>query len=800
MRDRFKSSPVWSSFVLALLCLCLSASTALADGGGGNGDYINGQVVVKLATASDLQSVATQHGLDPVPLSQFGSRPIFRLRITDGASVTQRVADLATDARVIYVEPNYVATAPEASRPSWSVGDSYSVGASAADYTSQWAVQKIHLAVAQNVTRGAGVKVAVLDTGVDATHPALAGHLINGYDFVDDDNDPSEVGSQQTGPYGHGTHVAGLVALVAPDAKIMPLRVLDVNGAGNMWVLAEALSYAINNGATVINMSLATPRRSRLFSDLQDKVCGGLLPDNDDFGSYNDNVVIVAAAGNTGDNTNEYPSAESVGGVLSVAASTQVDTTATFSTRGSWVEVMSPGDQIVSSVPGGGYGTWRGTSMASPIAAGEAALVRAAFPWLRNDKIVNHIEDTATRIRREAVEFRIDAGAALTTEPKVSSGEIIISEFRFRGPAGASDEFIELYNNTDRKITVNDDDSQGWAVAAASANGSSYAIRFIVPNGTVFQPRSHYLGVNSAYSLGDYTASDATYTGDIEDNAGVAIFATSDTSNQVKFEKELLDAVGFNTMKGTAANVYRESGGLAPIGTIVGASEQFSMVRKTDANGLPQDTDSNANDFILVSNTGGALGGNVASVLGAPAPEGVTSPAFSSSVVPSLVDPVSCTACAPNRARVGSGNSGTLSFRRHFINHTGQSISRLRFRVFDITTLGTPDTMPPQAQLRLTSSSDAQVNTGFGTQLTVQGTQLELPSSQANGGGLNSSFTVELPGTGLAAGAGIDVQFMTNVIVNGRFRFFVNVEATTSTQAAAIRRQGLSKKGDRVQR
>ena len=248
-----------------------------------------------------------------------------------------------------------------------------------------------------------------------------------------------------------------------------------MNGAGNMWVLAEALSYAINNGATVINMSLATPRRSRLFSDLQDKVCGGLAPDNDDFGSYNDNVVVVAAAGNTGNNTNQYPSAESVNGVLSVAASTQVDTTATFSTRGSWVEVMSPGDQIVSSVPGGGYGTWRGTSMASPIAAGEAALLRAAFPWLRNDKIVNHIEDTATRIRHEAVEFRIDAGTALTTAPKVSSGEIIISEFRFRGAAGAADEFVELYNNTDRTITVNDEDSQGWAVAAASANGSSSA-------------------------------------------------------------------------------------------------------------------------------------------------------------------------------------------------------------------------------------------------------------------------------------------------------------------------------------
>ncbi len=95
---------------------------ALADGGnGGNGDFKIGEVVVKLAAASDLQGVAAQHHLDPTSLSQFGSRPIYRLRITDGASVTQRVAELTTDARVVYAEPNYVATAPEASRPSWGV-------------------------------------------------------------------------------------------------------------------------------------------------------------------------------------------------------------------------------------------------------------------------------------------------------------------------------------------------------------------------------------------------------------------------------------------------------------------------------------------------------------------------------------------------------------------------------------------------------------------------------------------------------------------------------------------------------
>src|SRR6185295_16802740 len=128
---------------------------------------------------------------------------------------------------------------------------------------------------------------ALLDTGVDTNHPALAGHLLPGRDFVDDDADPSEVGDQQTGPYGHGTHVAGLVALVAPEAKIIPIRVLDERGVGNIWVLAEALAYAVDpdgdpataDGADVINLSLTTPRETKLIGNLIARACGGTSED-----------------------------------------------------------------------------------------------------------------------------------------------------------------------------------------------------------------------------------------------------------------------------------------------------------------------------------------------------------------------------------------------------------------------------------------------------------------------------------------------------------------------------------------
>jgi subtilisin family serine protease len=254
------------------------------------------------------------------------------------------------------------------------------------------------------------VRIAVLDTGVDLTHPALAGHLLPGFDFVDFDSDPSEVGNLTIGPYGHGTHVAGIIALVAPEAKIIPVRVLNQQGLGNTWVLAEALAYAVDpdgnpktkDGADVINLSLSTARRTRLLDDLLDRVCS------------DSTLVVVAAAGNTGDFTEEYPAAEGVGGLIAVAASTDTDKLAWFSTRGSWIRVAAPGDGITSTVPGGMYGTWEGTSMAAPFVAGSAALVHARWPTLRNTKIVDQITKTAARIDGP-VPVRLDLRSTLTT-------------------------------------------------------------------------------------------------------------------------------------------------------------------------------------------------------------------------------------------------------------------------------------------------------------------------------------------------------------------------------------------------
>jgi subtilisin family serine protease len=244
-----------------------------------------------------------------------------------------------------------------------------------------------------------------------------------GWDFVDNDNDPSEVGDQQTGPYGHGTHVAGLVSLVAPDAKIIPIRVLDKRGMGNIWVLAEALAFAVNpdgdpktaDGADVISMSLSTLRETRLIGNLLEKACGGDAGEDQDFPiAVNPYLVVVAAAGNGGNDTRQYPAAENVDGLIAVAATTSDDKLASFSSRGSWVQVAAPGQAILSTVPNGLYATWSGTSMATPLVAGEAALVRARFPTLVNKDIARQVIRMSVNISGD-VPFRIDAGVALTS-------------------------------------------------------------------------------------------------------------------------------------------------------------------------------------------------------------------------------------------------------------------------------------------------------------------------------------------------------------------------------------------------
>lgn len=445
--------------------------------------YVPGQLVMKLRSPRLLAAVARKHSLSKI--SQFGRLPVYRMKINNGANPLTVIAALEQDfARVVYATPIYLETTPEADRQySWSKGSS------ATGYVQQWAPGKVRLARAHQVTKSdVKTMIAVVDTGIDLTHPRFAGRLasvqhpfinskaatvrVTGFDFVGrTDADPSEIGIYGADPaYGHGTHVSGIATLAAPGAKILPVRALDRNGVTNLWMLREAIEWVVNpdrnlrtdDGADVINLSLSTSRRLDLLEDLiEDITCSGQdnYHDDDDGDGIEDNedsdddgdgqddgnpgktrrgsnsasgpgvagkagscpvgyaggkgVVVVAAAGNEGNTVPQYPAAMAVPGLVSVGASTSLDTIAIFSSRGSWVNVAAPGQGITSTVPGGGYGIWSGTSMASPFVAGEAALIRTQYPALKAVEIAQRLRATGKFIQNNVVQYRIDAAYAV---------------------------------------------------------------------------------------------------------------------------------------------------------------------------------------------------------------------------------------------------------------------------------------------------------------------------------------------------------------------------------------------------
>jgi hypothetical protein len=376
---------------------------------------------------------------------------------------------------------------------------------------------------------------------------------------------------------------------------------------------------------------------------------------------------------------------------------------------------------------------------------------------------------------------------------QVAAGQLIISEFRVRGPNGANDEFIEIYNNSGADHTVA---GGGTGYGVAASNGVA---RCVIPNGTVIPNRGHYLCVNSVgYSLASYPAGngttatgDATYTTDIPDNAGIAIFNTSVAGNFILANR--MDAVGSTSEANT---LYKEGTGYPALTPF---SIDYSFYRDNCGKSgsittfgvcpisTPKDTNNNAADFIFVDTNGTSAGAGQR--LGAPGPENLSSPIQrNASFGQAFLDPCVGGASPPNRVRdftsdpANNSTFGTLDIRRTFTNNTGGNVTRLRFRVIDITTFPAPSGI---ADLRPRTSTAVVVTVdrapcGSGTSnVTVQGTTLEQPPSQPNGGGFNSSMsagTVTLA-TPLANGASIDLRFLLGIQQTGSFKFYFNIEA-----------------------
>jgi len=397
-----------------------------------------------------------------------------------------------------------------------------------------------------------------------------------------------------------------------------------------------------------------------------------------------------------------------------------------------------------------------------------------------------------------AAGFALLFGAWPVEAQTATAGQLLISEFRVRGPSGANDEFVEIYNNSGATHTVTALSGGGYGVAASDG-----VTRCTIPNGTVIPAGGHYLCVNStAYSLTAYATGDATWTSanDIADNAGIALF-NNNTGGGSYVLANRLDAVGStseaNTLykEGTGYPAltpfsidyafYRDDCGKAGSITTMGACSIST----------PKDTDNNAVDFIFVDTNGTSAGAGQR--LGAPGPQNLAAALQRNSVFTAhLVDASVSSSNPPNRVRdftsdpANNSTFGTLSLRRRFVNSTGGAVTRLRFRIIDITTFPAPsgfaDMRPRTSTLVVVSGiNDAATclaSNGVATTpctINIQGTTLEQPPSQPNGSGFNGSLsagTITL-GTPLANGASINVQFLLGLQQTGNFKIYLNIEA-----------------------
>ncbi len=340
------------------------------------------------------------------------------VRVPEGSELAV-IEALNRDPRVRYAEPNYVV------RAFATPNDPY--------LAQQWAYTTIRARAAWEIVTGTtSVTIAVVDTGIDPTHPDLQGKIVAGYDYVENDNDPRDRN-------GHGTHVAGIAAAVTNNgigvagmswgARIMPLRALDEMGNGDTAKVASAIGWAHLNGAKIINLSLGGDQSSQTLQEAITR-------------AHNAGILVVAAMGNGPSSTPTYPAAFS--DVMAVGATDINDARAYYSNYGSHIDISAPGGvmachgitgiystmptyDVVLTLPNSsgctyyrGYDTMQGTSQATPFVSGLAALIWSQDPTLTPNQVQQIIQSTAVDLGAPGWDQlfgwgRIDALAAVET-------------------------------------------------------------------------------------------------------------------------------------------------------------------------------------------------------------------------------------------------------------------------------------------------------------------------------------------------------------------------------------------------
>jgi hypothetical protein len=411
----------------------------------------------------------------------------------------QMIRDLEASGQFSFVEPDHLAV------PLVVPNDP--------DYAQEWHLQTIQAPSAWDVTTGStSVPIAMIDSGVDPTHPDLASKLIPGWSFLTGTTDTHDV-------LGHGTETAGTAAAIGNNAvgvagvawqnPIMPLVVLNSADWASYSDIANAIMYAADHGVRIVNISIGGTSSSSTMQTAVDY-------------AWNKGTVVFAAAGNYSSSTPIYPAGCT--NVVAVGATDSNDTLASFSNYGTYVDLTAPGVNIVTTTAGGGYGGVSGTSFSSPIAAGVAALVLSRNPSLSAQQLVTLLEQNSDDLgapgydpifgwgRVNASRAVVAAGGGATTPPPsvtISTPApsailraVVIVQGNATAPTSLSS--IELWvDGAKTSTTTASSFSFNWDTTAATNGPHTLTVKAYEPSGV-----SGQASVN--VSVTNYTATPPT--------------------------------------------------------------------------------------------------------------------------------------------------------------------------------------------------------------------------------------------------------------------------------------------------